>query len=134
MNDSEKLKMLDLYMKSNVAPILLVGIPTDALTDYSTRISASIPRSELNGHYEKIEFKPPKWYQELINNKSKKKILLIDDISMISKEEQRKFIEILKYRKVSVFKLPVDCIIIITCSRKETIIDEDIYSLVAHIR
>lgn len=134
MNDSEKLKMLDLYMKSNVAPILLVGIPTDALTDYSTRISASIPRSELNGHYEKIEFKSPKWYQELINNKSKKKILLIDDISMISKEEQRKFIEILKYRKVSVFKLPADCIIIITCSRKETIIDEDIYSLVAHIR
>lgn len=134
MNNS-KLEMLRLYMQSNLVPILLLGVPTKVLNDCSTIISASISRSELNGHYEGIEFKPPNWYKELLSSKHNKKILVIDDLSTIPKEEQRKFIEILKYRKISVFKLPENCIIIIiiTCSKQDALIDEDIYSLVAQI-
>ena len=72
----------------------------------------------------------------LLNQKKNKdiKILVIDKIDSISKEEQVKFIEILKYRKVSTFELPKDIVIIVTANKisKDTI-NEEIYSLLAHI-
>ena len=59
------------------------------------------------------------------------KIVLRD----FSKEEQKKFIEILEYRKISTFEIPNDVVIIVTANNinKDTI-NEEIYSLVAHIK
>ena len=88
---------------------------------------------ELNGHYEETEFMPPKWLEEILES-NKEKLIVIDEIDKISKEEQLKFVELLKYRKISTFSLPKGCLIIVTAHEinKETI-NEEIFSLVAKI-
>lgn len=134
MKKEEKLRMLDSYMKVNVAPILLEGISTKVFKDDAVILSADISKSLLDGHYEDTEFIPPKWYQRVKEKEnSNPNILVIDNITSIAKEEQKKFVEIIKYRKVGVFELPKNCVIIITCEEVNNKIHEDIYSLVAHI-
>ena len=50
------------------------------------------------------------------------------------KQLQRKFIELLKYKKVYVHKIPENCRIFVTYSDiKENPIDEEVYSYMAHI-
>ncbi len=130
----EQLEILNEYIKINVSPILLENTPTELIKD-EVVISSDCDDSYLNGHYEGIDFKAPKWYEEL-QQKSKNRIpiLVIKDINKIDETEQKKFIEILKYKKISTFHLPENCIIIVTCSNlKEKNITEEIYSLVAHI-
>lgn len=126
-----KLELLISYIKVNVAPLLVDFIDGKSIPD-SVVLPANCKKTELNGHYEGIEYMPPTWLKKL--KESKITILIIDKIDSISKEEQAKFIEILKYRKVSTFELPEDCIIIITAKTiNENTINEEIYSLVAHI-
>lgn len=91
--------------------------------------------SELNGHYEKMEFVAPDWYQT-IQEKSKttSPILIIQNINQLPLTEQTKFIEILKYKKVSTFPLPKNCVIVVTFdSSKENLIHEEVSSLLAKV-
>ncbi len=61
-------------------------------------------------------------------------VLVIENINEIPLEEQTKFIEILKYKKVSTFELPKNCLVIVTCSDLTTNkINEEVYSLLAYI-
>ena len=87
----------------------------------------------MNGHYEGEDFLAPKWYYDLTNT-NESKVIVIKDIDNISKEEQLKFKELLEYRQVSTFKIPENTRIVLTATNinKETI-NEEIYSLVAHI-
>lgn len=130
----EQLKMLDSYIKSGISPILLENIPTKVF-EGAVILESDCNNSLLNGHYEGVEFKAPEWYEKLIQiSKENHAVLLIDNINKISKEEQTKFIEIFKYKKVSTFDLPKNCTIIVTCSNlKERPINEEVYSLMAHI-
>ena len=131
MSDKEKNKMLKEYIKLNIAPILVDFIEKDFIND-KVVISSNCKKEELNEIYEQEKTLPPKWYQELINKN--KKILIINNLDSISNEEQKKFIEILKYRKVSTFKLPQDVRIIITTTKKvKNNIDKEIFNLVLYI-
>ena len=132
MTKEEKLKTLIEYIKTNVGPIL-VDFITEEYLPSMVKINADCSIADLNGHYEGIEFVAPKWYQELTKD-DEAKILLINNIDSINAEEQSKFVEIIKYRKVSTFELPKNTIIILTADKinKETI-NEEIYTLVAHI-
>ena len=95
-------------------------------------IESTCDISLLSGHYEGVEFVAPKWYNELIQKE--KPVLVINEINSVSKVEQRKFVEILKARQIGQFKLPEKCAILITCKNlKENPINEEIYSLIAHI-
>ena len=126
-----KKELLMSYIKANVAPILVNFISSKDILD-AIVISANTDTNELNGYYEGTDYMPPKWYDELVNNNSK--VLVIDLIDTINKEEQLKFVEILKYRKVSTFELPKDCVIIVTANEiNKDKISEEIYSLVAQI-
>ena len=129
MDKNEKITMLKNYIISNTLPIMIDFIEGKYIPD-SVILQANCNITELNGHYVDKEFVAPKWFNEL-NNKI---LLVIDNIDSISKEEQLKFIELLKYRKVSTFELPKNVVIIITAKKisRETI-NEEIYSLVAHI-
>ena len=129
MNDRKE--MLIDYIKANVAPIMVDFIFGEDL-DNAVVLPANIDVKELNGHYEGVDYLPPKWFDELLN--SKNKLLVIDKIDSIPKEDQMKFGEILKYRKISTFDLPKNCVIIVTANKinKDTI-DEDFFSLVACI-
>ena len=131
--NSEKLKLLKEYLKNTDIPILLENVSTDVFNDYVV-LPSNLDIKDLNGHYEGTSFNPPKWYDKLFNMK-RNKLLVIDKIDNILKEEQAKFIEILKYKKVSTFELPKEIKIIITADViNEKTINEEIYSLVAHIK
>lgn len=129
--NKDRLKMLSEYIKSGISPILFENIPTSILEN-AIVLEANCNKSELNGHYEGINFVAPTWYNEL--KKSLTKILVINNINDINKEEQTKFIELLKYKKISTFDLPKNCIIVVTSNNlKEKPINEEVYSLMAHI-
>ena len=127
----EKIKILDIYLKSGLTNILIEDMPKEIFED-EIILEANCTIDDLNGHYEGIEFMPPKWYQDLI--KSKRKVLVINDINKLPLKEQPKFNEILNYKKVSTFELPKDCIVIVLVNNlKENQICEEVYSLLAHI-
>ena len=131
----EQLELLKDYIKINMSPLLIPSLLKEYFKN-TILLKNDIDRKELNGHYEGMEFTPPIWYQELIQ-KSKNNdyvILMIENINEISKEEQMKFIEILKYKKISTFDLPKNCIIIATYNHlKEKTIAEEVYSLFIQI-
>lgn len=127
-----KKELLMTYIKANVAPILVNFISGKDVPG-AIVISADVDAKELNGHYDGADYMPPKWYNELVTNNNSK-VLLIDLIDSINKEEQLKFIELLEYRKISTFELPKDCVIIVTAKEvNKDKISEEIYSLVAQI-
>lgn len=127
-----KRELLISYIKSNVAPILVDFIDGNSFPN-SVVLPANLEKTELNGHYDNIEFVSPKWLNKLKDSTST--ILVIDKIDSIPKDEQIKFVEILKYRQVSTFELPKNTVIIVTAEHiNENTINEEIYSLVAHIK
>lgn len=133
MKKQDRLEMLSSCIRSGVSPILMEGVTKD-IFDNSVVLDAKCDRSLLNGYYEGAAFVPPKWYLKLLSLKSSYSILIIDKLDEIDSLEQKKFLEIIKYRKVSTFELPKNTIIIITANpNKKNLINEDIYSFVAHI-
>ena len=132
MNDAKR-ELLMSYIKSNVAPILVDFIDGNNIPN-SVVLPANLEISELNGHYENIEFVSPEWLNK-IKNSNISTILVIDKIDSIPPIEQTKFVEILKYRQVSTFELPKNTVIVVTAKEiNENTINEEIYSLVAHIK
>ena len=132
MNELQK-DLLITYIKSNVVPILIDFVDGDSIPN-SVILPANCKKEELNGHYVETKFCPPKWFN-IIESTKAPSILVIDKIDSIPKEEQTKFIEILKYRKVSTFELPTNTVIVVTANKiNKSTINEEIYSLVAHIK
>ena len=128
----DKKELLLSYIKSNVAPILVDFLSGNDIKN-AVIIPANIDSKELNGHYEGINFLPPKWMSEILSTNTSK-ILIIDKIDSISKEEQLKFCELLEYRKISTFSLPETTVILVTANEiNKDKISEEIYSLVAQI-
>ncbi len=128
----DKKEMLLSYIKANVAPILVDFITGNDLKD-AVILPANVDVKELNGHYDGIDFMPPKWLNEIISTNASR-ILVIDKIDSISKKEQLKFCELLEHRKISTFELPKSCIIIVTANEiNKDKISEEIFSLVAQI-
>lgn len=127
--------LLKNHLETNICPILIEDINSDMFED-AIILNSNCDLSDLNGHYEGINFMPPEWYQKLINNSNKNySILLIDKINNISLKEQGKFNEILKYRKISTFDLPKNCRIIVTCTDLEhKPISEEVLSLLSYLQ
>ena len=127
-----KKEILLSYIKANVAPILIDFISGNDLNG-AVVVPANVDIKELNGHYDGSYFMPPKWLNEILSTNTSR-ILVIDKIDSISKEEQLKFCELLEHRKISTFKLPKNCIILVTANEiSKDKINEEIFSLVARI-
>ena len=127
-----KKEILLSYIKANVAPILVDFISGKDF-DGAVVVPANVDVKELNGHYDGADFLPPKWLNEILNTNASR-VLLIDKIDSISKEEQLKFCELLEHRKISTFELPKSCVIIVTANEiNKNKISEEIFSLVARI-
>ena len=134
MNKDEVIQ-LKTFIEIGMSPILLEDVPAK-LFSHSVILNADCDISELNGHYEGTEFVAPQWYQDLIKEaEDDKAILIINDLHKISVDDQVKFIELLKYRKISTFKLPEKCIIIVTFDNLDgnNKINEEVYSLLIHV-
>lgn len=129
--NSDRIKMLEGILKSGISPILLEDFPVSVFQD-AVILESNCDVSELNGHYEETEFCPPEWYKKLISKDNA--VLVINNINKIPTDEQIKFVEIFKYNKISTFELPKNCIVIAIASNlKENPINEQVYSLMAHI-
>lgn len=127
-----KRELLLSYIKANVAPILVDFLSGNDIKN-AVILPANIDSKELNGHYDGVEFLPPKWMSEILGTNASK-ILIIDKIDSVSKEEQLKFCELLEHRKISTFSLPENCVILVTANEvNKDKISEEIYSLVAQI-
>ena len=103
--------------KKNILPLLLIGL-------LSTSCS---PTKTYN-----VED-----YRTVMKFHDNFKILQLTDLHFgieSNLEEQTKFIEILKYKKVSTFEIPKNCLVIVTCSDlTANKINEEVYSLLAQI-
>ena len=127
-----KKEILLSYIRANVAPILVDFISGKDING-AVVLPANVDVKELNGHYDGADFMPPKWLNEILSTNASK-ILVIDKIDAIAKEEQLKFCELLEYRKISTFELPKSCVIIVTANEiNKDKINEEIFSLVARI-
>lgn len=127
-----KRELLLSYIKSNVAPILVDFLSGNDIKN-AVILPANIDSKELNGHYDDVDFLPPKWMSEILGTNASK-ILIIDKIDSVSKEEQLKFCELLEHRKISTFSLPENCVILVTANEvNKNKISEEIYSLVVQI-
>lgn len=133
--NKEQVNLLGEYIKAGKSAVLIEKIPESVIEKGAVVINSDCSNSELMGYYDNLEYKIPEWYSKL--NESAKEhtpVLIIKDINKIPEEEQRKFIELLKYRKVYVHKIPENCMIFVTyLDLKENPIDEELYSFMAHI-
>ena len=128
----EELEILKTYIESGICTFLVSNVPKK-LRENCVTIKSNVDKSELNGHYENLDFCPPSWYKNLEEiSKNGYAILIIENMDEISNDEQLKFIELLKYRKISTFDLPTNTIIFVTYSNLKNI-SEEIYSLTAKI-
>lgn len=133
--NKEQVDLLGEYIKAGTSAILIEEIPENAIKKGAVVLEADCSKAELMGHYENLEFKLPTWYKKLMDSsKEHTPVLIIKDINKIPEEEQRKFIELFKYRKVYVHKLPENCMIFATYSNlEERPIQEELYSFMVHI-
>jgi hypothetical protein len=133
--NKEQVDLLGEYIKAGTSAILIEEIPENAIKKGAVVLEADCSKAELMGHYENLEFIAPEWYNKLMDSsKEHTPVLIIKDINKIPEEEQRKFIELFKYRKVYVHKLPENCMIFATYSNlEEKPIQEELYSFMVHI-
>lgn len=133
--NKEQVDLLGEYIKAGTSAILIEEIPENAIKKGAVVLEADCSKAELMGHYENLEFIAPEWYKKLMDSsKEHRPVLIIKDINKIPEEEQRKFIELFKYRKVYVHKLPENCMIFATYSNlEERPIQEELYSFMVHI-
>ena len=125
---NDRVKMMKVYLKSNIKHFLVHDISDLRLKNYIT-LESNCNRALLNGSYIDNDFVAPSWYNELCAMKTP--VLVINNIDNVNEGEQRKFLEILNYNKISTFDLPSNCIIIVTY--KELKINKEIFSLLVEI-
>ena len=125
---NNRLKIMKEYLKANIKHFLVQDFEELELNDY-VKLNADCDRSLLNGTYVETHFVAPLWYEDLCM--LKKPILVIEDLDTIDEIEQRKFLEILKYNKISTFELPINCVIIVTCSSLN--ITKEVFSLLVRV-
>ena len=131
----EQVDLLGEYIKAGNSIILMENIPDTLIKKGAVVLESDCSKSELMGHYENLEFIAPEWYNRLIETaKEHTPVLIIKDINKISEEEQRKFIELFKYKKIYVHKLPQNCIIFVSyVNTAEKTIEKELYSFMIHI-
>lgn len=127
--NKEKLDLLKVYLKTNIAPILIQDVDITFLKKDAVILPANIKKPSLNGTLSSGKLNEPNWYNELKKRcQNGNGVLIISDLSKISKDEQSKFYEILKYRKVGVLELPKNCVILLNGELDE--LNDNIKSLV----
>ena len=133
--NKEQVDLLGEYIKAGKSVVLIEEIPESVIKKGAVVINSDCSRSELMGYFDNLEYIVPEWYNKLMeSSKINTPVLIIKDINKVPEEEQRKFIELLKYKKVYVNKIPENCMIFVTYSDlKENPIEEEVYSFMAHI-
>ena len=127
--NKEQVDLLGEYIKAGKSVVLIEEIPESVIKKGAVVINSDCSRSELMGYFDNLEYIVPEWYNKLMeSSKINTPVLIIKDINKVPEEEQRKFIELLKYKKVYVNKIPENCMIFVTYSDlKENPIEEEVH-------
>ena len=133
--NKKQVDLLGEYIKARKSAVLIEEIPESVTKKGAIVINSDCSNSELMGYFNNLEYIVPEWYNKLIeSSKIHTPVLIIKDINKVPEKEQRKFIELLKYKKAYVNKIPENCMIFVTYSNlKENPIEEEVYSFMAHI-
>lgn len=133
--NKEQVDLLWEYIKFGKSVILMEEIPDRVIQKGVVILESNCSNAELMGHFDNLEYVVPDWYNKLKDSsKEHTPVLVIKDINKVPEKEQRRFIELLKYRKVYVHKIPENCMIFVTYSNlKENPIEEELYSFMVHI-
>lgn len=133
--NKEQVDLLGEYIKARKSAVLIEEIPESIIQKGAIVINSDCSSSELMGYFNNLEYIVPEWYNKLMeSSKIHTPVLIIKDINKVPEKEQRKFIELLKYKKVYVHKIPENCMVFVTYSNlKENPIEEEVYSFMAHI-
>ena len=133
--NKEQVDLLGEYIKAGKLAVLIEELPESVIEKGAIVINSDCSSSELMGYFDNLEYIVPEWYNKLMeSSKIHTPVLIIKDINKVPEEEQREFIELLKYKKVYVNKIPENCMIFVTYSDlKENPIEEEVYSFMAHI-
>ena len=115
--NKEQVDLLGEYIKAGKSAVLIEEIPESVIEKGAIVINSDCSSSELMGYFDNLEYIVPEWYNKLMeSSKIHTPVLIIKDINKVPEEEQRKFIELLKYKKVYVNKIPENCMIFVTYS------------------
>ena len=132
MDSKNKLQRLKFFMKENKLPILVDFDVLDSFND-AIVIEGNITKNDLYGIYVNGEYFEPKWYTNLKKVDSKNRVLIINNLSLCSKQEQKKFIPILKDKEYNNFKLLKDTIILVINKGSMELIDNEVLSYLIRI-
>ena len=117
LNEEQK-KFSEMLLRVSTKGIPVVARLTEAdLGEEVVVLNADCSVAELTGHYNEMnEYAKPKWLDELeeIEYEGKRPVLMIKDFDKIELKEHSKFNEILKYKKISTFDLPENCVVILS--------------------
>ena len=131
--NKEQIDLLGKYIKIGNSIVLIEEVPESVIKKGAVVLDASCSTKELMGSFEELEYKPPEWYEKLKESaKEHTPVLVVKDINKIPEEEQRKFTELFKYKKVYTNKLPENTMIFVTYQKNKTI-DEELYSFMIQI-
>ena len=111
MNANLKLKLNKILSNNKSWPIILEGLDATLIKD-AVIIKADINSQDLGIKIDGNGYVYPNFINELEN--SENKILIIDKLDEISKEEQEKFYGLIKYKGINGYKFPKETQIIIT--------------------
>lgn len=106
MDTNDKIKFTQI-LKNNPTQSILLETDDDMGLENVIPLSAVIPERELHI--------PTRWHQKVLMKGTQEKVyLLIENIDKISKNEQEKFVPLLKDKRAGNFKLPTNVQIIIS--------------------
>lgn len=111
MDNNLKLKLNEILSNNKSWSIIIEGLDAKLIKD-AVIINANINSQDLGIKIDSNGYIYPKFISELENNKTK--ILIIDELDEISKEEQEKFYGLIKYKGINGYKFPKETQIIIT--------------------
>lgn len=111
MDNNLKLKLNKILSNNKSWSIIIEGLDAKLIKD-AVIIKADINSQDLGIRIDSNGYIYPKFISELENNKTK--ILIIDELDEISKEEQEKFYGLIKYKGINGYKFPKETQIIIT--------------------
>lgn len=111
MDNNLKLKLNNILSNNKSWPIIIEGLDSKLIKD-AVIIKADINSQDLGIKIDSNGYIYPNFINELEN--SKNKILIIDKLDEISKEEQEKFNGLIKYKGINGYKFPKETQIVIT--------------------
>lgn len=107
-----RIELLVNHLNNSDMPVLVESISLNEIPN-SVVINSDISDSDLFGYYDEFVYHSPKWLDK-IHYTNDVKILVINNIDKLKKSEQKRFIEIIKYGKISNFDLPNNYKILLT--------------------